>query len=260
MATGTVRSDSVTTPSGRYEGTIKRIDAKGVTISIGVGETVIDLKQVAHVDLPRPAALDQGITLMAEGNHFLAAATLQPVVERFATVRVPGVAWAGEAILKLGDAYVGLQKYPEAERMYEGYGRLYGGTKEIAIKQASIQFAQGNCSKAQEILNGLLDPMLKQEWWSDSERSLVVEGIMLRGSCLAKEGKLLEALDAYLLVVALFDGEPHRTMQARLEAGRLFVRLKNKVRAAEMFREIIAAVPDSPYKADAQKELATLEP
>jgi TolA-binding protein len=259
LAVAAARADTVVTAAGRFEGTIKRIDGKGVSISIGAGETVIDLKQVVQVDLPRPAGMDQGAGLLAEGSYFQAAAIFQPIVERFATVRVPGVTWTGEAILRLGDAYLGLKKYPEAERMYDGYSRLYGATKALEIKRASVQVAQGNCTAALQTLDGILEPMLKGEWVPEVDQAALVEGLMMRGQCLAAESKPREALDSYLLVVTIFGNDTQHNLEAKLKVGEMFVRLDNRARAAEYFGEIIKAAPDSAYAADARKQLAALE-
>lgn len=253
-------SDLVVTSAARYEGTIRRIDANGVEITLATGAVKIALADVRQVDMPKPAALDRGLDHIARNDFTVAIATLQPLVEQFGAVRVAGLTWTGDAILALGDAYLGAKKFPEAQRLYDSYGRLFNAAKEMTVKQARAQVVQDNCQRALEILGGYIDPLLKQEARTSSEERALSEGLLLQADCLFKAGKGWEALDRYLLVVTLFDEDPMQTLEAQLKSGRAYARLGRNGRAADAWRKIIETAPQSAYATDARKELDSLNP
>lgn len=253
-------SDLVVTSAARYEGTIRRIDANGVEITLATGAVKIALADVRQVDMPKPSALDRGLDQIARNDFTGAIATLQPLVEQFGAVRVAGLTWTGDAILALGDANLGAKKFPEAQRLYDSYGRLFNATKEMTVKQARAQVVQDNCQRALEILGGYIDPLLKQEARTSSEERALSEGLLLQADCLFKAGKGWEALDRYLLVVTLFDEDPMQTLEAQLKSGRAYARLGRNGRAADAWRKIIETAPQSAYATDARKELDSLNP
>jgi tetratricopeptide (TPR) repeat protein len=253
-------SDLVMTATSRFEGTVRRIDAAGVEVVMAAGGTKISLGDVRQVDIPKPAALDRGLDQIARNDFTSAIATLQPLVEQFGTVRVPGLTWTSDAILGLGDAYLGAGKFPEAQRIYDSYARMFNAAKEVIVKQARVQIVQNNCPKALEMLGGFVDPMLKQAVRSDAEERALSEGLVLQADCLFKAGKNWEALDRYLLVVTLFDEEPMLSLEAQLKSGRVYARLGRNGRAADAWRKIVETAPQSAFAVDARKELESLKP
>ncbi len=245
--------------SQRTEGVVEKIDAQGVLIKLAQGSVTIPLGNLASVEIPRPAALDQGIAHLTDGKFGEAATVFRSLIDRYTMTRIPGLTWMTEAILGYGDALLGENKIDQAQRVYEAFEKNFGAAKEIAVKKAKIHVVQKNYDTARPILEEFVQPLLKVEWLTSAQESLLAEALLLLGDCQRAKSQWNEALDSYLLVVALFDSDANRALEARFKAGEMFAKLNNKARAIGCFEDVIRDAPESGLAAQARQQLAKLK-
>jgi TolA-binding protein len=251
-----VQADVIHTRSARFEGRVLRVVKENVVIKTGDAELTIPLRDVVRDEIPAPAEYKEGVTAIRNHDFAGAAAKFRPIAERLGGLRSP---WIADAMLRLADAYVELKDYENAKRIYTEYQGFYVKSPEaialMDIKFAHIEAGQKKFAEAVAKASPAIEALLKRNYLSVQEETLLSEGLVLVGDCQLAEGKKEPALESYLKVVALYDVDPGQTLEALYKAGKVFEDLGNWRRARDCYRDLLADSPSVTFAADAKKRL-----
>ncbi len=252
------RADTIVTSDGPRSGEIVRVDAQNIVFRMDVGEVTIPRTAITEVRVDQPPAYEAAVNALGAGKYAEAVQTLKPITDRLAGLDVD---WVEDALWRLGDALVGEKKLTEAKAVFDRFKTFYPDSPRTAgldTKYARILVAQNNCSEATPLLTKLVEPLLAKKAITEDEEPAVAEGLILLGDCQRAAGKLDDALDSYLNVVALFDLEPNFAAEAKYKAARIFEEKKNWRRARGFYRELGESAPQADIVADAKKRFAAL--
>lgn len=241
---GRLNADVITSKDGHATtGTVTRVEADGVFISIGAGEMKIFNADIARVAVDRPAEYEAGLAALKAGNFSAAIAGIKPVVDRYAGVPV---SWVAEAMQRLAEAYIGAQDLASAKAVTDRIAKLYPQLAQSTgggLSSVRLLMAQKNYSAAADALQRTIDPILKAPAPTAGQEATATDALLLLGDCQRALNKPEDALDSYLAVVALYDVDPGKTAWARYKAGQTFEQLGNWKRAKGLFEELLAESP-----------------
>ncbi len=258
-AAGAFSADVVITKEGIvHTGEVSRVDADGIFLTVPVGELKIFKADVARVDIAKPASYETAMAALKARKFSEAVSNLKPLVDRYGGLSAP---WIEQAMLQLGEAYLGLGDFSSAKRIFENFARFYPGSPQAVgmdVKYARVLVEQKDYAKASESLKKFLEPWLKTHFLTDEQDAAVAEALVLQGDCQRATGSLNEALDSYLTVVTLFDTVEDRAVEAKYKAAQVFEQLGNWKRAKGSYQELLNEMPASEFTADARKRLAAL--
>jgi tetratricopeptide (TPR) repeat protein len=253
------RADIVVTKTLIHTGEVVRAEADGVMVRLpALGELKVYKADIVRLEVAKPAALESVSKTLQSGAFTEAVAVLKPIVDRYAGLDLP---WVQEAMLQLGDAYLGANDFPSARAAFDQFARLYPQaqlTAGLDVKYARVLFNQKDYAKAGEQLHNFLAPLLKREFLTDAQEDAVSEGLALLGDCQRAQNQPGQALDSYLAVVTMFDFNPDRAAEARYKAGQTFEELKNWKRAKGTYEDLLKETPGVAFAPEAQKRLAAL--
>jgi tetratricopeptide (TPR) repeat protein len=252
----TARADVITTRGIIHTGQVVKVVGNSVQIKVGENEFTTLLSDIVRVEIPKPEALEKSLTAFRAGKNQDALAGYKGLVERYGGLPLP---WAEEAIIKLGDVQVVLKDYIGAKRTFDSFKVLYPKSPYVAVldaKQARILFEQKQPDQARTLIQGVLEPLLKREYLSESQEAGVAEGLILLGDCQAAAGNTDDALDSYLKVVTLFDVSDDRTAEAKYKAGKLLEQKKNWRRAKQIYTDLLRDYPTLGFVEDVKQRLA----
>ena len=258
IAQGAV-GDVLYTRSNNYNGKVLRVVKDAVTIQVGDAELSINLSDIVREDITAPAEYKAGLAALKSQNYTDAVANLRPSVDRLAGLRSP---WIIEAVLGLGDAYIGLRDYPSAKKVLEDFKRIYPTapqTQGLEIKFGHILSEQKDFTRAVATVTPTLDKLLKKDFLTPAEEMLIGEGLVVIGDCQVADGKKERALDTYLKVVTLFDRDELRAAEAQYKAGLLFEELGNWKRARDSYTELLKGAPPASFSTDAKRRLDAIK-
>ena len=252
------RADILVTRDIVHTGQVVKATATGVAIKVGENEFTVPRPDILSADIAKPEAVEKSLTALRAGKYQEAATGFKAVADRYAGIPLP---WAEESLRRLGDAQIGLKDYAGAKKSFDNFKALYPQAPvalTLDTKYARILFEQGQSDKAMPLIQGVIEPLLKRDYLTDEQEAIVAEGLVLLGDCLVATGKLDDALDSYLKVVALFDVDADRTAEARYKAGKLFEQRGNWRRAKQNYDEVVKEDPHLALADDAKKRLADL--
>ncbi len=259
LLAGTATADIITSKDGHATtGTVTRIEADGVFISIGAGEMKIFNTDIARVSVDRPAEYEAGLAALKAQNFPVAIAALKPLVDRYAGLPV---SWLPEAMQRLSDAYIGQQDFAAAKAVGDRLVKLYpqaGQSGTAGLQSIRLLMAQKNFAQAAEILQKAIEPVLKAQSPTPQQEATTVEALVALGDCQRALNKPEDALDSYLTVVTLFDASAAKTAEARYKAGQVFEELGNWRRARTTYQDLLTESPAAEPVADVKKRLAAL--
>jgi TolA-binding protein len=241
-----------------HTGEVARVDAEGVFLKLPVGELKLFKTDIARVQIDKPAAYDTAVAALKSQKFSEALNHLKPLVERYSGLSVP---WIEQAMLQLGEAYLGVGDSAAAKRTYDAFAKLYPGSPRAAaveVKYARVLVAQKDCARATELLKKFLEPRLKSHFLTDEQTTAVAEALVLLGDCQRAAGLLNDALDNFLMVLTLFNTDDERTTEAKYKAAQTFEQLGNWKRARGAYQELLAESPASTFASDARSRLAAL--
>ena len=259
VATAARGADIIVMKDGRsMTGEVTRIEADGAFLKLGVGEVKMFYTDIARFDIDKPASYDAGLAALKAQNFAQAAASLKPLVDRYAGLPVP---WIQNAMLRLADAYTGQQDLPAAQAVLDQFAKLYPQAQQSSgtgLQAVRVLVAQKNFVQAAESLQKMLDPVLKNPSPTPQQEAAAAEAYIVLGDCQRGLNKPDDALDSYLTVVALFDVDPQRTAEARYKAGQVFEETGNWKRAKSEYADLLQQTPGATFAADAKTRLAAL--
>jgi tetratricopeptide (TPR) repeat protein len=253
-------ADIVYTKSGLINtGQVLRVEADGIFLQLPVGELKVFKADIARIEIEKPAGYETALAALKTRNFAKAASDLKSIVDRYAGLAVP---WVQEAMLQLGDAYLGLHDFAAGKKTFDDFARLYpdaAKTAGLEVKYARVFYEQKDYAKADAALKNFIEPLVKTPILSGDQQSALASALILRGDCQRAAGTLDDALDSYLMVVTLFNDEPSRVAEAKYKAAQVFEQRGNWKRAKGSYEELVKEAGDLEFAADAQKRLAALK-
>jgi len=251
-----VQADIIATRGIVHTGKVERVVGTGVQIKVGENEFTALLADIIRADVPKPDGVDKSLAAFRAGKNQDALAGYKAIVERYAGLPL---AWAEESLVKLGEVQIALKDFAGAKRTFDSFKTVYAKSPYVAVldaKYARILFEQKQADQALQLIQGVIDPLLKREFLTEEQESGIADGLILLGDCRAAAGKNDDALDNYLKVVTLFDVDDDQTAEAKYKAGKLLEQKGNWRRARQTYEEVIRDYPALAFAEEAKKRLA----
>lgn len=253
---GAAQADIITTRSIIHTGAVQRVVGNGVQIKVGENEFTALLADIVKADIAKPEAVEKGLAAFRAGKLQDALASYKSIVERYAGLPL---AWAEEGMVKLGEVQIALKDFAGAKRTFDNFKVVYAKSPYVAVldaKYARILFETKQTDQALQLIQGVLDPLLKREFLTEEQETGVADGLILIGDCQIAAGKKDEALDNYLKVATLFDVNDDRTAEAKYKAGKILEDKGVWRRAKQHYEEVVRDYPTLAFAEDAKKRLA----
>ena len=167
------------------------------------GEISYNLAQVQEVRKNAPPEFAAGRNAIDDGDLEKALTLIKGVVDRYKGLPTP---WASEATAMLGNIYVNLGKFPEAEAAFNEFQAAYPASGSVAtsVGKARIAAERGNFAEAKAVAEPLVKDALGKKTVSRSESQLYGQAFYILGKVAEGEEKFPEAMENYCRTVAIF--------------------------------------------------------
>jgi len=241
-----------------YTGTVTRVQIDSISIALEFGEMALQKSNIERVEVHKPGGLDSAMSTLKSQNYSWAATSLKPIVDRYAGLPA---SWASDAMLGLGDAYLGMKNYAAAKQIFEAYEKHYPNSQQthgLEVKFARVLFQQKQYNQAIVKLEAFLKPAIQMESVSDRMAVAIGEALVMLGDCQRATNQGAEALDNYLLAVTLFNVDKTTATEAKYKAAELFEEVGNIKRAKGSYHEIIKESGNSRFASAAKSRLDAL--
>ncbi len=174
-----------------------------VAIKNAQGEISYDLAQFQEVGKVAPPEVGQGRVAIEAGDLEKALTLFKGVADRYKGLPTP---WATDATAMLGNIYVNLGKFPEAEAAFNDFQKTYpaAGSVTAAVGKARIAAERGNFADAKSVVEPILKEALTKKNVSRTDSQLFGQAYYILGKVAEGEGKLPEAMENYCRTVAIF--------------------------------------------------------
>jgi tetratricopeptide (TPR) repeat protein len=219
----------------------------------GGGEISYPIADVARLDWPEPAELEEARVLAAAGKHAESEEKVTGVYRQFAPfAKLPG-SWWSEAALIRARALLAQDKTADAERAAR---ELMSGSADAD----TVIAAQLIMARVQVIQNkpDIADAMLDEIMRKDASGEIEARAVMLRGDIAYARKDFEKALEFYLQVPVFYGTEEAVLPAALLGSARSYRGYGDAARAERAYLDIIATYPDSPQAEIAKRESAAL--
>lgn len=250
-----VLADIVATSSGVQTGEVVRVDRDNVFIRLPVGEVPVPKADIVGIEITQPPTYGAAVKALNQRKFKEAIEGLKPIVDRVGGIEI---GWIEDAVLQLGDAYVGAGEFASAKRIFDGFRALYADNPKVAgieVKYSRILVGQKKYETARDALLQFVEPLLVKKSITEAEENALSEALLLLGDAERALGQSEDALDRYLAVVALFDVDSAMTAEAKFKAAQVFEELKKWDRAKTSYEELAGSV----YADEARQRLVALQ-
>ena len=167
------------------------------------GEISYDLAQVQEVRKAPPPEFQQGRSAIDAGELDKALVLIKGVADRYKGLPT---AWASDSMAMLGNIYVNLGKFPEAESAFDEFQKTYpaSGSTAANLGKARIAVERGNFAEAKGVAEPIVKDALTKKTVTRAENQLYGQAYYVLGKVAEGEGKLPEAMENYCRTVAIF--------------------------------------------------------
>ena len=174
-----------------------------VAVKNAQGEISYDLAQIQEVRKAAPPEFVQGRNAIDAGELDKALTLIKGVSDRYKGLPT---AWAAEATAMIGNIYVNLGKYPEAEAAFNDFQKTYpaSGSNAASAGKARIAAERGNFAEAKGVAEAIVKDALTKKTVTRAESQLYGQAFYVLGKVAEGEGKLPEAMENYCRTVAIF--------------------------------------------------------
>ncbi len=174
-----------------------------VAVKDARGEISYDLAQIQEVRKAAPPDIAQGRAAIDEGKLDKALTIFKGVADRYKGLPT---AWASEATGILGNIYVNLGKFPEAEAAFNDFQKAYpgAGSNVASVGKARIAAERGNFAEAKAVAEPIVADALTKKTVTREESQLYGQAYYVLGKVAEGEGKFPEAMENYCRTVAIF--------------------------------------------------------
>jgi len=218
----TVRGqDTITLANGQTQQVqILGTTLSGVQIQTSQGVLVYPFRTVTQVAMEPPPEFKAAQAAYETGDLQVAVSNAEAVVKKF---RGLPLEWARQAMLLLGDIYVGLNRLPDAKTTYADFQQAYPGAggAEITVGLALIDLANKNFDAAKAKIEPILAQALKQRTPPKAAALLIGRAFFVSGQIKEASGDPQGALEDYLRTVAIFPEDRVAAAGAQEHADRL---------------------------------------
>jgi tetratricopeptide (TPR) repeat protein len=212
-------ADQITLKDGRTQATkIMGMAGASVLVQVGAGTAGIPLASVAKVTMTPPADFTAGMQAFQSKDYPKAVSSLA-----FATAKYRGLPadWVQQGMRTIGDAYLAMNDFKNAEAAYVALKKVYPETGLLVnVGLARIDFAKKNYAEARQKLEPIAEKALKEKTVPPDFASAYSETFCLLGQIEEQAGNDSAALENYLRTVTLYykDSIALNTAQSRADA------------------------------------------
>jgi tetratricopeptide (TPR) repeat protein len=222
--------------------------------AVGAGaEVSYLLSQIARLDWPEPAEVEQARQLVAAGKGVEAEEKITPIYRQFAPYsKVPGSWWAEAALIR-ARALLAQQKNAETERAARELMSTSADAETVASAQLIMARIQMLLDKP-DIADAMLDEIMRK----DASTEIEARAAILRGDIAYGRKEFEKALEFYLQVPVFYGTEDALMPIALLGSARAYRGYGDAARAERAYLDLIVAYPNSAESALAKTESARL--
>ena len=224
-----------------------------ITATGGAGQVGYQVADVAKLNLPMPAELEQARLLEAKGDDQGALARIEPVLAYQQTLRdIPGNWWA-QAALRKAIALRGLNRVAEAAALLNEISNYVKDPETLLATKVQLALItkfddpQKGFAAYDAIINQSTDPETLSQAW------------MAKAAIRVDEHEFEDALMDYLTVAVFYPEHNPLLPQALWGAGQAYDKIKDPANATKTYQTLISQFPDSPEAALAKAELSKKE-
>ena len=214
----------------------------------GSFERIYSLGDLARIDFPEPAAIDEAEALVAAGKGAEALPLLEPVCRQFAPfAKLPGSHWPRAARLRLQALLQGEDAAAIAaaarELLHRGAGPESAGLAKLALARLDARAGDEALARA------MLDEIVR-----DAPPDIQARAWLLRGDLAAARAAHEEALECYLRIPVFHATLDELVPAALLGSARAYKGHGDTPRAKRVARELVDDYPASREAAQAKVE------
>jgi outer membrane protein assembly factor BamD (BamD/ComL family) len=249
-----------TTNSNATEGKITKVDDTQVFIQLGeMGGTAVKRTELKAVEIPKPAAYEQGLKAWKDGKNEEFIAAFEPIHNQY--YGLPQ-AWIEDVSVKLGQAYLKSKLWAKAVDVFTKLEKFYpqSPAKDVAISgEGEAAYGMGDKAKASSILETLIKEREKNLFVSNEQSDGLGKACVVLGRCYLDSNKLPQALETFLKVPVLYYVNPDAVAEAEYQAALIYEKMNNISRAKSQLEELLNDYPQSPFAAQAKKKIDSLK-
>lgn len=206
------------------------------------------IADIARLDFPEPASLDEAEKLVVSGEAAPAITLLDPLVRQFAPfAKTPGSPWPRAARLRLQALLLGddsaATSVAARELLQSGLGTDITGFAKLALARIDARSGQ------EELARIMLEEIVRE-----ATPEIQARAWLLRGDLAAARSAHAEALEAYLRVPAFYGTLDELMPAALLGAARAYRGFGDADRADRAALDLIDTYPATREAALARKE------
>ncbi|NUN93622.1 MAG: tetratricopeptide repeat protein [Verrucomicrobiae bacterium] len=239
-------------------GTIERVDDAKVYVSLKAGSTSINRAQVAHVEVPRPAALDEAAAAAEKGRAADAVKALDPIVQKYRGLPQD---WIEEATVRLAEAAAAAGNFAKTRAVCADFHKFYPKSRfaeGVRASEAEALYAEKKTDDALKLFEAIVAAREKELVPSDEEARVLGHVCLRIGQIYAAKKQWEKALDHLLRVSVIYRQNPGTTAEALLESAGVYEAMKNPADARSHLEELLQDFPDSALAAKARQKLKSL--
>lgn len=234
-------------------GKIERVDDTKVYVTLGAGSTTVDRAQVARVEVPRPAALDEAFAAMDKGKAADAIKGLDPAVQKYRGLPQD---WIEEATARLGEAAVAAGDLAKARTTFADFQKFYPNSRfagSIRAGEAEVLYADKKPEEALKRFEEIVAAKEKDLAPPDAEARMLGRACLRIGQIYAAMKQPEKALDSLLKTTTIYWQDPAAFAEALYESAGAFEALRNLPRARGQLEDLLELLRDSPESALASR-------
>lgn len=220
MATA-VAQDVVVTKDGRSQNVaVQGVSGGNLQVKVGAGTIGVPLSNIARVNMKPPAGYDKAVAAYQAHDYGAALAEAKVLADKFRGLPTD---WARQLSSMVGDIYVALKKYGDAEAAYAAFEKAYpgAGSTQSNVGRARIAIAQQKWDEAKALLEPVAKEALSKAKLTDAPVLAYSQTFELLGQVKEQGGDSAGALEDYLRTVAIFYHDPAAVSDAQKRADAL---------------------------------------
>lgn len=221
LAESAPAQDVVFTKDGRSQTVeVQGVSGSNLQVKVGAGTIGIPLANVARVQMKAPAGYAKAVAAFQKRDLGTALAETRVLADKYRGLPTD---WARQLNSMLGDIYVALGKYEEAESAYANFEKAYpgAGSTQSAVGRARIAVAQEKWDEARKLVEPVTQQALAEKDLTQAPVNAYSQAFNLLGQIEEHEGNLEGALEDYLRTVAIFHHDPAAVAEAQTRADAL---------------------------------------
>ncbi|MCX6992338.1 MAG: tetratricopeptide repeat protein [Kiritimatiellaeota bacterium] len=256
--------DVIITKSQQFRGKVKSANKTGVTIEIaGQGEMTVARASIVQMTVEPPPSVLRGLEAYEKGNIKEAQLSLAKVSTQYLGLDAP---WAAKALVYYGRCCLIAGDYAGAEKAFNAFLSTYEEDHPM-IMDAEIGLAETevglkNIDKALPKFQELAAQYDKQIKPTTEQLPYAAATFLGLGKCLETQDNAVDALNAYLKVIALYP-VASAMPEALFRAAVIYRSRNNLEQAGLLLKDLTTQYSKSPWSAKGaalQSEIAPLVP